>query len=139
MNWQCFAVRGYTSTPSWFDKMVLIFCNSSFLTVSGTRVRAFGVICFTIFSTLTLPPSSLITSRHNNRTSSFQPHSVNRSRSKSFSLCIKEKYHLEKKCSIKFAKIHIYLVRSPCKIVVWSTTFVNVIVVFVSILSKICL
>lgn len=77
---------GYISTPPCVDRMVLIFCNSSRFTVSGTNERAFGVTCLTIFSTFTLPPSSLITSRHKSRTSSFQPHSVNRKRNKSFSL-----------------------------------------------------
>lgn len=77
---------GYMSTPLCVDKMVLIFCSSSRFTVSGTNERAFGVTCLTIFSTFTLPPSSLITSRHSSRTSSFQPHSVNRKRNKSFSL-----------------------------------------------------
>lgn len=77
---------GYISIPACVDKMVLIFCSSSRFTGSGTSERAFGVTCLTIFSTFTLPPSSLITSRHNSRTSSFQPHSVNRKRNKSFSL-----------------------------------------------------
>lgn len=68
------------------DSRVLIFCSNSFLTLSGTRLRAFGVTFWTILSTLILPSSSLTMSRHSRRTSSLQPHSVSRSLNRSFNL-----------------------------------------------------
>lgn len=97
---------GYISTPPCVDRMFLIFCNSSRFTVSGTNERAFGVTCLTIFSTFTLPPSSLITSRHNSRTSSFQPHSVNRKRNRSFSLNESSQFEKERKKNEKMDQMN---------------------------------
>lgn len=165
--------------------MVLIFCSSSFLTGSGTNERAFGVTCWTIFSTFTLPPSSFTTFRHSSLTWSLQPHSVSRSRSRSFnlqkqkqtkrksakctnksisgfsdfqsnwfrqkwtpkfvlnkqsfvpnqitstdidSLTESQNSHTKKERANKYGVLwNIYFVRSPCKIVFWSTVLVRVI------------
>lgn len=69
------------------SKWFLIFCNNSFFTASGTRVRALGVTVETSVSMLTLEFSlSLTASLHSILTSSLQPHSSRRLLSSSLNL-----------------------------------------------------